>query len=99
MILLLSMLSMLSSGVAHAESTPYPYRVTLLGGPAGLAGPPSLGGGVEGRAWLAGERGAIEVRRDDAWRQELPAADRRVVTALTLPLLAIYRYVPFRGRT
>ena len=45
------------------------------------------------------QRGAIEVRRDDAWRHELPATDRRVVTALTLPLLAIYRYVPFRGRT
>jgi len=45
------------------------------------------------------QRGAIEVRRDDAWRHELPAVDRRVVTVVTLPLLAIYRYVPSRGRT
>jgi hypothetical protein len=44
------------------------------------------------------QRGAIEVRRDDVWRQELPAGDRRIVTALTLPLLALYRYVPARGR-
>jgi len=78
MILLLSMLSMLSSGVAHAESTPYPYRVTLLGGPAGLAGPPSLGGGVEGRAWLAGERGAIEVGARELYTSE----DERMVGAI-----------------
>jgi hypothetical protein len=44
------------------------------------------------------QRGAIEVRRDDAWRRELPVSDRRVVTAVTLPLLALYRYVPSRGR-
>lgn len=45
------------------------------------------------------QRGTIEVRRDDAWRGELPASDRRVVTALTLPLLALYRYLPSRGRS
>ena len=45
------------------------------------------------------QTGAIEVRRDDAWRDKLPISDRRVVTAVTLPLLALYRYVPSRGRS
>jgi hypothetical protein len=36
------------------------------------------------------------VRSDDAWRTELSAADRRAVTALTLPALPRYGY-PLRG--
>jgi len=37
--------------------------------------------------------GTIPLRRDDAWRQSLPASDRRVVTALTSPFLAAYGYM------
>ena len=40
--------------------------------------------------------GALPLRRDDSWRSTMPAADRRLVTALTLPLLAGYRYLPDR---
>ncbi|HXH58065.1 sulfotransferase [Iamia sp.] len=36
--------------------------------------------------------GTVPLRRDDAWREALPAADRRVVTALTAPLLFAYGY-------
>lgn len=34
----------------------------------------------------------ITLRLDDAWRHELPTADRRIVSALTAPLRAAYRY-------
>jgi hypothetical protein len=37
--------------------------------------------------------GTIPLRRDDAWRDALPAPDRRVVTALTSPFLAAYGYM------
>lgn len=37
--------------------------------------------------------GTIPLRRDDAWRDALPAADRRLVTALTSPFLAAYGYM------
>jgi hypothetical protein len=37
--------------------------------------------------------GTIPLRRDDAWREALPAADRRLVTALTSPFLAAYGYM------
>ena len=36
--------------------------------------------------------GPLTVRLDDAWTTELPARSRRLVTGLTLPLLARYRY-------
>jgi hypothetical protein len=36
--------------------------------------------------------GAVELRRDDRWATEMPATDRAVVTALTLPLLRMYGY-------
>lgn len=36
--------------------------------------------------------GPVELRRDDGWRTAMPATDRAVVTALTLPLLAAYGY-------
>lgn len=36
--------------------------------------------------------GRIELRRDDAWRQRLPRGQRRVISALTAPLLASYGY-------
>jgi hypothetical protein len=37
--------------------------------------------------------GRIELRRDDAWRTRLPAGQRRLITALTFPLLATYGYL------
>jgi sulfotransferase family protein len=36
--------------------------------------------------------GPIELRRDDGWTREMPASDRAVVTALTLPLLRSYGF-------
>ncbi|CAN5663105.1 sulfotransferase [soil metagenome] len=36
--------------------------------------------------------GTVPLRRDDAWRHQLPARDRRIVTAATAPLLAAYGY-------
>ncbi len=36
--------------------------------------------------------GTIPLRHDDAWRRSLPGRDRRIVTALTAPLLAAYGY-------
>lgn len=36
--------------------------------------------------------GAVELRSDDSWASDMPARDRAVVTALTLPLLKTYRY-------
>lgn len=36
--------------------------------------------------------GTIPLRHDDAWRRSLPARDRRVVTALSAPLLLAYGY-------
>ncbi|MGY2002135.1 sulfotransferase [Blastococcus sp. SYSU DS1024] len=37
--------------------------------------------------------GPLTLRRDDAWRTELPTGDKRLVGALTLPLLAVYGYL------
>jgi hypothetical protein len=42
--------------------------------------------------------GELELRADQAWRRQMPSRDRRVVTALTLPLLAAYGY-PVNGQT
>lgn len=36
--------------------------------------------------------GPVPLRRDDAWRTDLPDRQRRLVSALTLPLLGIYGY-------
>ena len=36
--------------------------------------------------------GRIVIRTDDRWRTAMPAAQRRSVTAMTLPLLARYGY-------
>jgi sulfotransferase family protein len=36
--------------------------------------------------------GRIDIRRDEKWRFDMPAGHRRLVTALTLPLLARYGY-------
>lgn len=40
--------------------------------------------------------GEIELRDDDAWRSELPVTQRRLVAALTAPLLGAYGY-PLTG--
>jgi hypothetical protein len=40
--------------------------------------------------------GKITIRADGRWRTEMPAAQRRTVTALTLPLLARYGYAGSR---
>jgi hypothetical protein len=36
--------------------------------------------------------GPLTVRLDDAWRTDLPTRSRRLVSALTAPLLARYGY-------
>jgi hypothetical protein len=43
------------------------------------------------------ESGRIELRHDDEWRAALPARDRALTTALTLPFLRRYHY-PVRAR-
>jgi hypothetical protein len=37
--------------------------------------------------------GQVPIKTDNHWRTALPAADRRLVTGLTLPLLAGYGYL------
>ncbi|MGH9002915.1 MAG: hypothetical protein ACRDYV_07280, partial [Acidimicrobiia bacterium] len=37
-------------------------------------------------------QGRLDLRLDEAWRQKLPERDRKVVSALTLPLQARYGY-------
>lgn len=45
------------------------------------------------------QMGDVSIREDDEWRAKLPAKDRGVATALTLPLLLAYGYVgPFAKR-
>jgi hypothetical protein len=41
-------------------------------------------------------RGEIQLRLDDEWVSRLPAAARRLTTALTMPLLFRYGYMPAR---
>ncbi len=41
--------------------------------------------------------GRIPIRPDEKWRSAMPAGQRRLVTALTLPLLAHYGYARSRG--
>jgi hypothetical protein len=42
--------------------------------------------------------GALQLRRDDAWRRELPRGRRWLVSALTAPMLARYGYLGRSGR-
>lgn len=37
-------------------------------------------------------QGTIEIRLDDVWKEKLSAGDRRIVSAVTAPLLLLYRY-------
>jgi hypothetical protein len=41
--------------------------------------------------------GPVALRRDDAWQQALPAAQRRLVGAITAPLLSAYGYPLLAG--
>jgi hypothetical protein len=41
--------------------------------------------------------GRIPLAVDDAWRQRLPAGSRRLVTAITVPLLSGYDYLGKRS--
>jgi len=42
------------------------------------------------------QTGTVPLRRDDSWRSQMRPADRRLVSALTLPLLLRYSYLPAR---
>jgi hypothetical protein len=72
----------------------------------GAGGEPSFVGGEPGARWadltpahtasgnpMRFQTGRIPLRRDEEWRSAMPAARRRVVTALTFPLLARYGYL------
>ena len=72
----------------------------------GTGGEPGVVGGEPGAHWvdltaahtasgnpMRFQTGRIPLRRDDEWRSAMPAARRRVVTALTFPLLAHYGYL------
>jgi hypothetical protein len=39
------------------------------------------------------ERGAFELKVDQEWRTSMRPRDRRITTALTWPLLAVYGYL------
>jgi hypothetical protein len=39
------------------------------------------------------QTGRVRLRRDDSWRTRLAPAERRLVTALTLPLLRRHGYL------
>lgn len=41
--------------------------------------------------------GRLDLRVDTAWRQQMPASERRLVTTLTAPLLAAYGYLGRRA--
>jgi len=77
----------------------------FAGLPGGAFAGPDLGGGP-GRWWaelgpahtVSGNpmrftTGQVPITTDNRWRTALPAADRRLVTGLTLPLLAGYGYL------
>jgi UDP-N-acetylglucosamine transferase subunit ALG13 len=42
--------------------------------------------------------GAVRLREDDAWRREMEPRARRLVSAVTAPLLSRYGYRPWSGR-
>jgi Sulfotransferase family len=57
----------------------------MVGASHGIAGNP-------GR-FVSGE---ITLRADETWRQQMPSRDRRLVTAITLPLMVRYGWLPRR---
>ena len=86
---------------ALADARPTVER--LQDAPALLLGNP--GAEVPGRVFDAGvdhtvsgnplrfQAGTFEIRPDEEWRTALPAGKRRLVTALTWPLLKRYGYL------
>ena len=78
-------------------------RIGLPAGPDSLSHVDSASVTLERSHGIAGNRsrfttGRIPVHLDDEWRSALPAAHRRVVTAVTLPQLAAYGYLPPTAR-
>jgi hypothetical protein len=79
-------------------------RLIVLAGEGVPAGPlPGESGTVEiaPEHTLSGNplrfsAGPIALHIDERWREAMPAAQRRTVSALTAPLLAAYGYVPVR---
>jgi len=78
-------------------------RIDLPVGPESLSHVDEASVTLEPSHGVAGNRsrfttGRIPVHLDDEWRSAMPAAHRRVVTALTLPQLAAYGYLPPAAR-
>ena len=77
-------------------------RVPVAPTPGHTAAPVAGGRGATGGHSVAGNpvrfEGLGPVRPDLAWVDEMAAADRRLVTAVTAPLLARYGYLSLRGR-
>ena len=57
------------------------------------------GHSASGNARVRFRSGPIQLRLDDEWKEMLPAGQRRVVTAMTSPLLARYGYAVRAGST
>jgi hypothetical protein len=51
-----------------------------------------LGHGISGNP-MRFERSQVTIRRDDAWRREMPRQDRVLTTAVTAPALLRYGYL------
>jgi hypothetical protein len=79
-------------------------RLLTLVGEARPPGPlPGEGGSVEIRPehTLSGNplrfrTGSMPLRNDDEWKRRMPDSQRRIVSAITAPLLAAYGYSPRR---
>ncbi len=80
------MLSVIALLAPLAAAAPYTHGVTLLGGSAALAGPPSYGGGAEGRIWLAGERGAFEVGARELYATEEARMIGAIIVGARVPI-------------
>lgn len=51
-----------------------------------------------GGHWIRFSSGPVPLREDRAWESAMPAVDRAVVSAITLPFLVRYRYLRVRPR-
>jgi hypothetical protein len=78
MVRALLVVPLLAITATEATAAPYEHRVTLVGGVAGLGSAPSVGGGVDGRVWLAGQRAALEV----GMREQYATGEDRMVGAI-----------------
>jgi hypothetical protein len=77
-----SMLTTLGAGVTADDLAHVGDHDVTLSASHGLSGNP-------GRF----EHGTLDLRPDDEWRRALPAGERRLVTAATLPWLRAYGYL------